>query len=105
MVGDSYLKAKLAIPRIGYDSPQLAKVTKRLKSDNSDYIGIAHTNPLLDTRTYIVAFLDGHEEAMHANLIIDHMYSQLNKNGERKLLLNKITDLRCNHPKVIIIDY
>ena len=42
---------------------------------------------------------------MHANLIIDHMYSQVNENGERNLLLNKITDLRCNHSKVISIDH
>ena len=102
-VGDPYLQSELAIPRIGFDSPQLAKVTKRKKSDSGEPIGTAHDNPLLDTRTYIVEYLDGHEEAMHTNLIAEHMYSQVNTNGERFLLLNEITDHRCDDSKVITL--
>ena len=96
-VGDPYLKSKLAIPRIGYESPQLAKVTKWLKSDNGDPVGITHKNPLLDTRSYIVEYLDGHEEDMHANLLAENTYSQVNKKSKRDLWINKITDHRCDH--------
>ena len=103
-MGDPYLKSELAIPRIGFESPQLAKVTKRLKADNGDPIGTAHDNPLLDTRSYIVEYLDGHEEAMHANLIAEHMYSQVNENGERNLLLNEITSHRCDASKVVNVN-
>ena len=100
-VGDPYLKCELAIPRIGYESPQLAKVTKRLKADNGDPVSTAHDNPLLDTRSYIVEYLDGHEEGMHANLIAEHMYSQVNENDGRNLLLNEITSHRCDEYKVV----
>ena len=101
IVGDPYLTSELAITRVGFDSPQHAKVTKCKKADSGEPIGTAHVNPLLDTRTYIVESLNGHEEAMHANLIAEYVYSQVNTNGERYLLLNKITDHRCDDSKVI----
>ena len=38
---------------------------------------------------------------MHNNLIVEHMYSQVNTNRERYLLLDEITDHRCDDSKVI----
>ena len=52
--GYPYLESELAIPIIDFDSPQLARVTKRLKSDNGDPVGVAHDNPLIGSRSYIV---------------------------------------------------
>jgi len=74
-VGDIYLNSEKALPRIGHDHPQLVRVSKRVKDVEGNPLGIANTNPILNTRQYLVEFLDGHEEAIHANLIAEHMYA------------------------------
>ena len=82
-IDDPYINAEIALPRIGYENPQLAHVTKRLKNNDGNPVGIASSNPILDTRNYIVEFLDGHEEALQANLISEYMFSQINEEGHR----------------------
>jgi hypothetical protein len=51
-------------------------------------------NPLLDTREYEVEFLDGHVEAMSANSIAQHLFSQIDEEGHRHILLDDIIDFR-----------
>jgi hypothetical protein len=51
-------------------------------------------NPLLDTCEYEVEFLDGHVESMSANLIAQHLFLQVNKEGNRHILLDDIIDFR-----------
>ena len=46
-----------------------------MKNVADNPIGTANNNPILDTRQYSVEYLDGHEEAMYANLIAEHMYT------------------------------
>ena len=54
----------------------------------------------------MVEYLDEHEEAMYANLIAEHMYSQVDEISDRNLLLNKIIDHRCDTSKAVSIqDY
>ena len=50
--------------------------------------------PLLDTREYDVEFTDGHSESLSANLIAQHLYSQIDEEGNRHILLEDITDHR-----------
>ena len=98
-IDDPYINAEIALPRIGYENPQLAHVTKRLKNNDGNPVGIASSNPILDTRNYIVEFLDGHEEALQANLISEYMFSQINEEGHRQLLLDEIINHRNNPEK------
>ena len=74
-VGDIYLNSEIALPRIGCEHPQLARESKIMKDVASNPIGTANNNPILDTHQYLVEYLDGYEEAIHANLIAKHMYA------------------------------
>ena len=67
-----------------------------MKNVADNPIGTANNNPILDTRQYSVEYLDGHEEAMYANLIAEHMYTQVDEYGHRFLLLDEIIYHRCN---------
>jgi hypothetical protein len=73
---------------------QYAKVTKRLRDTEGHPIRTANNNPLLDTREYEVEFLDGHIESMSVNLIAQHLFSQVDEEGHRHVLLDDIIDLR-----------
>jgi hypothetical protein len=92
---DTYLNMEIALPR-GSDEQdvQFAKVTKRLRDKDGKPIGTANDNPLLDTREYAVEFLDGHTESFSANIIAQHMYSQVDDEGHRHILLDDIIDYR-----------
>ena len=91
---DTYLNMEIALPRGGGDpeDTQFAKVTKRLRDAEGRPIGTANDNPLLDTREYEVEFLDGHVESMSANLIAQHLFSQVDEEGHRYILLDDIID-------------
>ena len=94
--GDTYLNMEIALPRGGGDSEdvQYARVTKRMRDTEGRPIGTAHNNPLLDTREYSVEFLDGHQESLTANTIAQHLFSEVDEEGRRHILLDDITDYR-----------
>jgi hypothetical protein len=79
---------------------QFAKVTKRLHDKEGRPIGAAHDNPLFDTREYEVEFHDGHRESLSANIIAQHMFSQMDEEGHRHLLLDDIMDFRKNETAI-----
>ena len=47
---------------------------------------------MLDTREYAVEFRDGHAESLSANLIAQHLYSQVDEEGNVHILLDDIID-------------
>ena len=49
-------------------------------------------NPILDTRIYEVEFEDGAREFYSENLMAENLYSQIDVEGNRHLLLSKIID-------------
>ena len=96
---DTYLNKEIAIARGAgddNDGVQFGRVTKRLRDADGRPIGKAHENPLLDTREYEVEFLDGHLEALSANLIAQNLFSQIDEEGARHVLLDDIIDHRWN---------
>ena len=74
-----------------------------MKDLDSNPIGIANTNPILDTSQYLAEFLDGHEEAIHANLTTEYIYAQVNEDGHRNLVLDEIVDHRCD-PNLVVAE-
>ena len=44
-------------------------------------MGTAHTNPILDTRTYEVEFPDGETAEYTANVIAENMWAQCDEAG------------------------
>ena len=59
-------------------------------------MGVANNNPILDTCEYVVEFMDGHEETMTAKLIAEHLFSQVDDDGNRQGLLDEIIDHRVD---------
>ncbi|KAI2504020.1 Reverse transcriptase (RNA-dependent DNA polymerase) [Fragilaria crotonensis] len=93
---DSYINKEIALPRGAGDGEDVhyGRVTKRLRDADGRPIGMANENPMLDTREYEVEFMDGHSEALAANLIAQHLYSQIDEEGNRHMLLDDIVDHR-----------
>lgn len=72
------------LPRGAGDSENVhyVRVTKPLRDvDGRPIIGMANKKPMLDTREYEVEFMDGHSEALAANLIVQNLYSQIDEVG------------------------
>jgi hypothetical protein len=59
---DACLNMESAIDR-GGDDPEFARVTKCMKDDKGNPVGVAHDNPIMDSRMCEVEFLDGQMQA------------------------------------------
>jgi Reverse transcriptase (RNA-dependent DNA polymerase) len=92
---DKYIGTEL-IFGVGLGNERRGRVTKRAKGLYGDEIGRAHTNPLFDTREYVVEFTDGTEENYFANVIAENMFAQVDGEGRQYLLMEEITDHRRN---------
>ena len=57
-------------------------------------MGTANTNPILDTRQYIVEFAEGDEAELAANVIATNMYTQCEPDRNQYILLDSIIDFR-----------
>jgi hypothetical protein len=92
---DKYIGTELILG-VGLGNERRGRVTKRAKGLYGEEIGRAHTNPLFDTREYVVEFTDGTEENYFANVIAENMFAQVDSEGRQYLLLAEITDHRRN---------
>ncbi len=100
---EQFLRMELALPREG-DSSMLARVRKRMKDKDGKAVGIAHSNPILDTRVFEVEYMDGYTVSMTANAIAEHLFSQVDSEGRRLLLIDEIMDHRKSDQAVEIAD-
>jgi hypothetical protein len=51
-------------------------------------------NPILDSRMYVVEWSDGRTEELMANIIAENLFSQMDDEGNRYVLLDDIIDHR-----------
>jgi hypothetical protein len=91
-MGDNYLNAEISVPQGG----TLAKghVTSRKRDKDSNPIGLANANPILDTHEYTFTFNNGDEAILNANLIAEAMYVQCDLNRNQYVFLDSIIDHR-----------
>ena len=89
---DQYVGAEVVLP-IG-DKMMNAKVRRRKRQSDGTLRGKAHSNPILDTRTYEVEFADGQRTELAANVIAENMFAQCDSEGNQYLLLAGIVDHR-----------
>jgi hypothetical protein len=87
---DKYISAEVLL--LKGDNLVLGKVIKRKRDDEDDPIVIAHNNPIFDTCFYQVKFPKGQVEEYSANVIAQNLYSQLDSEGHRFVLLDEIVD-------------
>jgi hypothetical protein len=91
-MGDNYLNAEISVPQGGTLMKGHATFRKRDKDGNP--VGLANTNPILDTCEYTFTFDDGDETVLNANLITEAMYAQCDPDGNQYVLLDSIIDHR-----------
>ena len=78
---------------------------KGLKRDaEGKNIGSYHPNPLMDNSMYEVEFQSGESEAFAANVIAENIYSQVDEEGRRHMVLLDIIDHRALKNRVKIGD-
>ena len=89
---DGYLQMGLGLPRGEDGEIQHATVKRRTVDHLGQPIGIAHSNPMLDTRMYDIEYADGTVETVTANIIAENILSQVDERGHRQLLLDEIIE-------------
>ena len=89
-VADSYVGAQVNLPIGGTTSEGTVK--RRARDTNGNLQGKADINPILDSRTYEVEFLDGRTAEFSANAIAEHMFTQCDPEVNQYLLLDSIID-------------
>jgi hypothetical protein len=80
---------------------EVGKVIKRSVNDNAVPKGIAHSNPILYSRKYVVEFGDGEVLEYSANVIAQNSYAQVDSEGKRYLLMDSIIDHIKDHIAVL----
>ncbi len=91
-MGNNYLNAEIFVPRGG----TLAKgrVTSQKRDKDGNPVGLANTNPTLDTHEYRFTFNDGVETVLNTNLIAEAMYAQCDLDRNQYDLIDSIIDHR-----------
>ncbi len=68
----------------------LGKIINRKRDADDNPIGVAHSDPIFDTRLYQVQFPQGQVEEYSANVIAQNLYSQLDSERNHYLLMDQI---------------
>ena len=58
---------------------QLTKVVKRKRDSDGMPVGTTHDNLMLNTRVYIIQYMEGHEALLTANQIVENLFAQVDE--------------------------
>jgi hypothetical protein len=92
---DLFQNAEIYLPH--GDRFKIAKVIGRKQNADGNYTGRSHKQPKLDSRIFIVQFPDGDEKDFAYNILAEHLYSQLDSEGNQHQFFNGI----INHKKTV----
>ena len=101
-MGDNYLSAEIMLPR--RDTMVKGCFAARKRDQDGNPVGLANSNPILNTRSYIVHFDDGNRTELTANMIAEYLYSQFDPDGNGCILLDEIVDHRCTDLAIKLAD-
>jgi hypothetical protein len=87
---DRLLSAELLLPKGNFQF--VAKVISRKRDHDGQPVGRSNCNPILDTRVYEVEFPGGTISEHSANVLAEALYSQVDIDGNRFLLLKEIVE-------------
>jgi hypothetical protein len=96
VTGDNYVGMELTMARGGEGEILHATVKRRLMDIEGNPVGRANSNPLLDSRKYLVEYADGSNEELTANIIAENILSQIDDEGRRQMMLSEIIDHRVS---------
>ena len=57
---------------------------------------MAYDNPILDSRIYKVGYCDGYEASIEADVINENLFTEVDQEGNRFVLIKSILDTRTN---------
>ena len=89
-INDNFVNVEIMLSR--GDEMAMGRVTKRASDSDSNPLGTAHKNPILDTRQYIVEFNDIDKAELAANVIATNMYAQCDPEGKQYVILDSLID-------------
>ena len=89
---DSFIGAEIYLPH--GDRNEIAKVMGQKRNSNGLYIGQPHRNPILDSRVFTVSFPDGDEMDIAYNTLTEHLFSQVDEEGNQYRLFKAIVGHR-----------
>jgi hypothetical protein len=89
---EGYITAQVLLPK--GDEFQIGTVVRRRAGKDGNPVGKSDQNPIMDTRVYEVEFADGEVLEYAANIIAENLYSQVDSEGCRFVLLDSIVDHR-----------
>jgi len=95
---DRYITMRVCVPKGGDMS--YGTVMSRKRRMDGDLMGGSNANPILGTSIYEVGFDDGSTEAYSANIIAEHIYSQVDGEGYTQYMLNEIVDHKKDNTAV-----
>ena len=76
------------------DRNEIAKVMGRKRNEDGLFVRRAHKNPILDSRVFTVKFPDGDERDVAYNVIAEHLFSQVDEDGNQYRLFKEIVGHR-----------
>ena len=91
---DMLVEAEIFLPH--GDRNEITKIMGRKRNSDGLYIGRAHNNPILDSRVFTVRFPDGDETDVAYNVIAEHLFSQVDEDGNQYQLFKEIVGHRKN---------
>lgn len=95
---DMLVGAEIYLPH--GDRNEIAKVMGRKRNSDGLYIGRKHQNPILDSRVFTIRFPDGDEMDVSYNTIAEHLFSQVDEEGNQYQLFKEIIGHRKNKQAV-----
>jgi len=87
---DKLLRARVNLPK--GDEYMSGRVVRRIRDADGNLIGRQDDNPLLSTAMYEVEFADGSMEPYAANIIAEHIFTQVDDYGQDQIVLDEIID-------------
>ena len=87
---------------VGLGNERKGQVTNRSRGHDGEPIGVAHNNPLFDTREYDVEFIYGSIEKYAANIIAENMFAQVDDEGREHLIVKDIVYHKNYHTAIPI---
>ena len=92
---DGYVNMEIALSRGDEGNLEHEIVKKRAVDRGGIPIGVANSNPMLDSRVYDLEYSDGSLDAFTANIIAENILSQVDDQGHRQSIMDEI----MNHTK------
>ena len=89
---DPLIHATIILPR--GDRSELGRVIDRKRDADGHYVGRKHKLPALDSRCYVIEFNDGERVDISYNTLAEHLYSQVDSEGNQYQIFKEIVNHR-----------